>query len=114
MDIKRILKYFLVIFLICFAGYLAYTLIMGNIAKNKDEQVFCAVKCNYSQYSYLWEFSGEDITKGFTTKDECLHYCSQEREGFVYRAISEYSASILYSPFMNYIFKSTWLNRLSK
>jgi len=101
MNIKKIIKYCLVIGSICLAGYLVLDLISNYIARKQDEKIFCAEKCNHSPYSYFWEFSGEYSTKGFTTKEECLSYCSKSREGFVYHFISDgYSSltSLISSP----------------
>ncbi len=82
MNIKAIVKYFLVLGLICLAGYLIFDLVSENIAQKKDVQIFCTQKCNYNQSSLYWEFSRDNGTKGFTTKDECFSYCSRVKEGF--------------------------------
>lgn len=98
MNVKRIIKYFLIIGAVCFAGYLVFSLISDNIKKNNEEQAFCSAKCNYSQYSYFWEFSGGNVSKGFTTKDECLSFCIKSEEGFVMNFIGDSYASLVSSP----------------
>jgi hypothetical protein len=94
----KIFKPILVIALILIAGYLAFSLISENIAQKQDVQNFCSQKCSYNPSSLFWEFSGDNGTKGFTTKNECFGYCSQARQGFVYRFISESYASLVASP----------------
>ena len=106
MDIKSIIKYVLIIGLVFFLGYLIFDLINGDITRKKDAQVFCTEKCGYNQNSFFWEFTGEDITKGFTTKDECFNYCEKSKEGFVYRFVNDSYASIMSSPFLANLLKT--------
>jgi len=90
MSFKKILIFLLVLGLIFAEGYLVVSIIMSEINTEKDVQVFCQQKCNYSQDSLFWEFSGEYSAKGFTTKEECFNYCSRVRQGFAY-FITEYT-----------------------
>jgi len=105
MNIKKILKYFLIIGFICLAGYLTFDLISENIAQKTDVQNFCLQKCNYNESSLFWEFSGDSGVKGFTTKDECFSYCSKAREGFVLRFVNDSYASLTSSSFLSDFFK---------
>ena len=98
MNIKALVKYFIVIVLVCLAGYLIFDLVSGDAAQKKDVLGYCTEKCSYNQSSLYWEFSRDTGVKGFTTKDECFNYCSQSREGFVYRLVSESYASLVSSP----------------
>ena len=98
MNVKKIIIFFLAAGSICFAGYLAYDLISGNIKREHDTQIFCVEKCKYSQYSYFWEYTGGNATKGFTTENECLNYCTKSRQGFVYRYVVDTYASLISSP----------------
>jgi len=98
MSVKSLVKFFIVIFLVCLAGYLIFDLVSGNIARKKDVLVYCTEKCSYNQSSLFWEFSRDTGVKGFTTKDECFNYCSKSKEGFVYRFVSESYASFISSP----------------
>ena len=105
MNILKVSKYFLIVVLICIASYFAFNLISNDAVQKNNEQVFCTSKCNYSQYSYLWEFSGEYSRKGFTTKDECFSYCSKSWEGFAYRVTKSSYAALMSIPFVPYLFK---------
>ena len=101
MDVKQVIKYILVVGLICFALYLTYSVISGNISQKNQEENYCTAKCNYSQYSHFWEFSGEYSTKGFTTKEECFNFCSRSFEGFVFRILDSGYASLMSIPFLS-------------
>jgi hypothetical protein len=102
---KKIFKYSLVVALICLAGYLTFSLVYGNIVQKQADQTFCAANCNYSPYSYFWEFSGGNAAIGFTTEDECLSYCTKSREGLVYGFVSDSYASFISSPFVSNFLK---------
>ncbi|MBU3934648.1 hypothetical protein KKC00_01655 [Patescibacteria group bacterium] len=86
---KKAVKYFLVITLILVEGYLLTTFIGGNIKEKKEIETFCDQKCTYSPNSYFWEFTGENVSRGFTTKNECVNYCIKVKQGFVYSSIIE-------------------------
>ena len=105
MNVLRLLKYFLIIALIFIAAYLTYNLVSDDLTKKNDEQTFCSLKCNYSEYSYLWEFSGEYSKKGFTTKDECFNFCSKSWEGFAYRVVKNSYAALMSLPFVSFFLK---------
>jgi len=84
MDVKSTIKFCLIIGLILVAGYLTYSLVSASLAQQRDVNSFCAQKCSYNPSSLFWEFSGDNGTKGFTTKDECFSYCSKVKLGFAY------------------------------
>jgi hypothetical protein len=105
MNILRMCKYFLIIALVFIASYFAYNLISSDITQKNNEQAFCSSKCTYSEFSYLWEFSGEYSRKGFTTKDECFNFCSKSWEGFAYRVTNNSYAALLSLPFVSFFLK---------
>jgi len=80
----KLIKYLLIISLVVVEGYLAVSLVVGDANKKKEIETSCDQKCNYSQNSYMWEFNGENVARGFTTKDECNNYCIRYEQGFVY------------------------------
>jgi hypothetical protein len=94
MSIKKIIIYLVVLGLVATEGYLLFTTISGNISSQNETTQYCGVKCNYNQNVLLWEFSGENATKGFTTKDECFKYCGEVKNGFAYY-LSEYGSAFL-------------------
>lgn len=70
----------------------AYLITSSIIEKNNEAKAiefYCQERCDYNPANLLWEFSGESIEKGFTTKDECLNYCSRIKQGFVYTFLKE-------------------------
>jgi len=74
-----------------------YLIASSVIDKNKETnqiQSFCSARCKYDPSSFLWEFSGDTFTKGFTTRDECFNYCSKAKQGFVYNFLENATASI--------------------
>lgn len=85
----KLLAFFLVIVLILIEGYLVSSSILEHYSEKKDVQTFCQIKCSYNQGSYLWEFVGETVSKGFTTKDECFNYCEKVRRGFIYAIVKD-------------------------
>jgi hypothetical protein len=101
MNVGKIIKFFLVIGLVCFAGYLIFDLVSGDIAQKEAVQNYCTEKCNYNSTSLFWEFSKDNGVKGFTTKDECFNYCSKVKMGFAYAFIQESYASLTSSPFVS-------------
>jgi hypothetical protein len=90
MNFKSIVIFILVLALVLGEGYLIVSVVMAKINTEKDVENFCTQKCNYSQDSFLWEFSGEYSNKGFTTENECFNYCSKVRQGFAY-FLTEYA-----------------------
>jgi len=88
------IKIFLVIALICIAGYLTYDSVSSDLSQKQAVQNYCMHNCNYRSDSAFWEFSSDDGVKGFTTKDECLVYCKKSKMGFAY-VIEEYSVAFL-------------------
>lgn len=94
MSIKKFIIYFLVIGLVVGEGYLLFNMVSGNVSNQKETEQYCGAKCNYNQNVLLWEFSGEYATRGFTTEEECLTYCSRVKNGFAYY-LSEYSTAFL-------------------
>ncbi|MBU4204690.1 hypothetical protein KKE19_04265 [Patescibacteria group bacterium] len=84
---KKLIKYLLIITLVLVEGFLLISFVGGNIKEKKETEIFCDQKCAYSQNSYFWEFKGENIARGFTTKDECVNYCIKFKQGFVYSSI---------------------------
>jgi hypothetical protein len=83
MSVKTALILILVLGLIVVEGYLISTSILEKMNQDKDVQSFCGQKCSFSESTSYWEFSGENGTKGFTTQNECLSYCSDVRRGFI-------------------------------
>jgi hypothetical protein len=62
--------------------YLITSSILDKTNENNQIQVYCGEKCNYNPDSLLWEFTGENFTKGYTTRQECFNYCSKVKQGF--------------------------------
>ncbi len=83
----KLIKYLLIVVLIVAEGWLVISLVMGDASKKKEIETACDQKCSYSQNSFMWEFSGENAIRGFTTKDECNNYCIKKEQGFVYSSI---------------------------
>lgn len=95
---KKIIVFFIVVALVLIESYLIITSAWDSIKEEKEIQSFCEAKCGYSQNSYFWEFSGENITRGFTTKNECLNYCQRRTQGFAYY-LGKYGTAFLGSIF---------------
>ena len=91
---KRIIKYCVFIILVGALAYLSFSLISSDESQKNAEHAYCATKCNYNSDSLFWEFSGGYSTKGFTTKEECLSYCSKSWEGLVYEMMNSSYASL--------------------
>ena len=83
MNWKIATMFLLVTALILIEGYLITSSIIDKEKEKKETQEFCQRKCDYNKDSFAWEFSGETVTKGFTTKEECFNYCGKVRLGFV-------------------------------
>lgn len=84
MGAKKLIFIVLFLGLAVFEGYLLINWVSGNNKEKKETQNFCTSGCQYNNTNYLWEFSKENnITKGFTTEEECMSYCSKYREGFI-------------------------------
>ena len=81
MNIKSI-AIFLAIALVLIEAYLITSSILDKVNENNAIQSYCGIKCDYNPRSFLWEFSGENYTKGFTTEAECFNYCSKVKQGF--------------------------------
>ena len=83
----KLIKHLIVIVLVVAEGGLLLSMVGENASKRKEIEKSCEQKCTYRQNSYMWEFSGENATRGFTTKDECNDYCIKFEQGFVYSSI---------------------------
>lgn len=94
MNIKKIIIYFSILALVVVEGYLVYNMVSGDINNKRETAQYCGARCNYNQNVLLWEFSGDNITKGFTTEEECLNHCSRVKNGFAYY-LSKYSSAFL-------------------
>lgn len=95
MKINKKIKYSLIVLLVLGEGYLVASSVLDKIKEEKDIELFCSQKCNYSSSSYFWEFSGEGATRGFTTKNECLNYCEKARQGFAFAIFNDYGPAFL-------------------
>jgi hypothetical protein len=96
-NIKKFIKYFIIIAVVLGWGYLIFAYITSNAAEKTAVQNYCNQKCSYNKNSFLWEFSNQDgISKGFTTSEECFSYCSKVKEGFAYK-IKDYATASLNS-----------------
>lgn len=84
---KKLIKYFIVITLILVEGFLLISFVGEDAKERKEVEKFCDQNCEYNKNSYLWEFVGENISRGFTTKDECTDYCIDYKQGFVYTSL---------------------------
>jgi hypothetical protein len=84
MSFKKLLIFIVVVGLVVFEAYLIASSIIDKSNQQKDIQDFCATQCKYNPNNFYYEFHGDNATKGFTTKDECLSYCAKARMGFVY------------------------------
>ena len=78
----KIIAIFLAVALVLIEGYLIASSVLDKINNDTQIQNFCSAKCDYNPDSFLWEFSNDTTTKGFTTRDECFKYCSQVKQGF--------------------------------
>lgn len=78
----KIIAIFLAIALVLIEGYLITSSILEKVNDDNQIQNFCQAKCNYNPASFLWEFSGETYTKGFTTRQECFYHCAKVKQGF--------------------------------
>ncbi len=74
----------LVAALVLIEGYLIVSSILDNYNENNQTQNYCVQKCDYNPSSFLWEFTGDNFTKGFKTREECFNYCTKVKQGFVY------------------------------
>ena len=75
-----------------------YLIASSIIEKNNEAKVlesYCKARCDYNPENLLWEFSGDGITKGFTTENECFNYCSLVKQGYVYTILKEYGTAAL-------------------
>ena len=79
---RKLIKYSLALALVVFEVYLVVSLVGGNITEKKEIEKACVEKCAYNSNSYFWEFSGENVIRGFTTKEECFNYCYKKEQGF--------------------------------
>jgi hypothetical protein len=83
MKIKiKIVAIFLAIALVLIEGYLIASSILDKANENNAVQTYCSVKCEYNPATFLWEFTGDNYTKGFTTRNECFKHCSDVKLGF--------------------------------
>jgi len=79
----KLIAIFLATALVLIEGYLITSSILDKINQDNKIQSYCGLKCEYNPDSFLWEFSGNSYTKGFTTRTECFNYCSKVKQGFV-------------------------------
>lgn len=78
----KFIAIFLAIALVLIEAYLITSSILDKVNENNAIQSYCGIKCDYNPISFLWEFSGDNYIKGFTTRQECFNYCSQVKQGF--------------------------------
>lgn len=78
----KIIAIFLAIALVVIEVYLITSSLLDKVNQNNAIQSYCGIKCDYNPNSFLWEFSGDNFTKGFTTRQECFKYCSDVKQGF--------------------------------
>ena len=78
----KLLAILLAFALVLIEVYLITSSILDKVNENNAVQSYCGIKCEYNPASFLWEFSGENFTKGFTTREECFNYCSKVKQGF--------------------------------
>ena len=95
MKIKY-LAIFLAIALVVIEIYLITSSIIDKYNNENIIRSYCETKCVYNPASFLWEFSGENIMKGYTTREECFVYCGKVKQGFVFNFIENFNyASVL-------------------
>jgi hypothetical protein len=94
MSFKKI-AILIAIILVFTEGYLITSSITENEKDKAETKRFCSARCNQDGGNFLWEFSGENnISKGFTTREECLSYCDRSKHGFVYNFLNSSKSSL--------------------
>ena len=90
----KIIAIFLALALVLIETYLIASSIVESSNTNSQIQSYCSEKCDYNPGSFLWEFSSDTYTKGFTTREECFNFCSKAKQGFVYNFLQSSTASL--------------------
>ena len=94
MSVAKITTFILLWALVVIEIYLISSSIIEKKSQDTEVKNYCEARCAYNAQNMLYEFSGEGIMKGFTTKNECYTYCAQVKQGYVYNILSTATASL--------------------